>query len=348
MRHIFHDRRIKCYVKNVPYICQLNRVIVYCSKRREGIIVKRNRKADYIKAIAEVHSISVAAENLGISQPALSAHLKKKERELGTMLFDRSRQPLQLTETGKAYLKYIDKATALEKELQQSITDIEGLNMGRVTVGSASFFNMAYLPKVIAAFYERFPDIELEIVDGKIPEIKTSAWNGRVDLFITSDNDEPERFHYDKLIDEIIYLAVPRQWDINKTLKEKAIQKGIEPEPLSKEEFQNLCKRPFVILNKNQDIGKKVRKLFRHFDCRPDHVIEAEQTLTTLALTVSGVGSSLIARSSIENDLMNEKTVLYLADPQICKRKIYIAYPKNKYLSKAVSEFIDVLKEINR
>ena len=60
------------------------------------------KTVNYIKTIAEMRSISAAAESLGISQPALSAHLKKTEAEVGAVLFDRSRQPLELTEAGQA------------------------------------------------------------------------------------------------------------------------------------------------------------------------------------------------------------------------------------------------------
>ena len=99
-----------------------------------------------------MRSISAAAESLGISQPALSSHLKKVESEIGTVLFDRSRQPLELTEAGRAYLEYLDRALSLEKEMEQTISDIEGLETGSITVGGAAFFNVAYLPKAVGIF----------------------------------------------------------------------------------------------------------------------------------------------------------------------------------------------------
>ena len=51
--------------------------------------------------------------------PALSAHLRKKEKELGVKLFDRRKQPLELTEAGKAYLEYAEKAASLEDEMHR-------------------------------------------------------------------------------------------------------------------------------------------------------------------------------------------------------------------------------------
>ena len=55
--------------------------------------MEKNNKQNYIKEIAETKSISIAAEQLGISQPALSTYLKKTEKDLGCLLFDRSRRP---------------------------------------------------------------------------------------------------------------------------------------------------------------------------------------------------------------------------------------------------------------
>lgn len=85
----------------------------------------KREKMDYIKVIAETRSISNAAQRLGISQPALSAYLKKLESNLGVMLFDRSEIPLKLTEEGKAYIKFIDGVSVLRGEFEKEIKKIK-------------------------------------------------------------------------------------------------------------------------------------------------------------------------------------------------------------------------------
>ena len=164
------------------------------------------KSVNYIKAIAEMRSISAAAEKLGISQPALSSHLKKIEKETGAVLFDRSRQPLELTEAGQVYMEYLDRAQSLDKELAQTLADIEGLETGSVTVGGAAFFNIAYLPNAVGSFVKEFPGVEIDIVDGNVPFLTTEALKGRLDLFITPVADEPDRFVYEKLLDEYIKM----------------------------------------------------------------------------------------------------------------------------------------------
>ena len=321
---------------------------------------KRNETSNYIKKIAQAKSISVAADQLGISQPALSSYLKKVEGELGVVLFDRSRQPLELTEAGRVYLDYLDEVVIRQKELMKSLSDINDLKTGSLTVGGASFFNVAYLPKSIAAFVSENPGIDIEIVDDRVPRLEALAQKGMLDLFITPINDEPERFVYEELLEEDVFLAVPETWEVNRQLEGKAISIEELPEseaaakshrkakPLTREEFACLCRETFVVLKPDQDIGRKMQALLNSCGCTPERIITAEQTMTTLALTLRGVGVSLITESSIRNCGFAGLPKLYMANPDICRRKMYIAYPRNKYLSKAARRFAEVLKEHNR
>ena len=322
--------------------------------------MEKNNRQNYIKEIAETKSISIAAEQLGISQPALSTFLKKTERELGCLLFDRSRQPLELTEAGRLYMDYLEKDDALREQLKQNLSDITGLQTGKVTVGGAGFFNIAYLPLAIASFVEEYPGVSVSIVDGRVPELVSMAQKGMLDLFITPINDEPERFVYEELLEEDVFLAVPETWEVNRQLSRKAVAIEELPEseaaakshrkekPLTREEFACLCRETFVVLKPDQDIGRKMQALLNSCGCTPERVITAEQTMTTLALTLRGVGVSLITESSIRNCRVAGLPKLYMANPDICRRKMYIAYPRNKYLSKAARRFAEVLKEHNR
>ena len=305
------------------------------------------KTVNYIKAIAEMRSISAAAESLGISQPALSAHLKKTEAEVGAVLFDRSRQPLELTEAGQAYLNYLERTQSLEKELEQTIADIEGLETGSLTIGGAVFFNIAYIPRAIGAFAKDYPGVNIEIVDGNVPFLATEALKGRLDLFITPDADEPDRFVYEELLKERVFLAVPADWDINASFAGGNTDKGFNGKSITKDEFKMLCDCPFILLREDQNIGRMMEQLFEKYGCRPEKTIHVEQTMTSLALTMAGVGVSLITENSIRTSGLAKLPELYLTDETICTRSMYVAYPRNKYLSRAAAEFIKALKEVN-
>lgn len=308
--------------------------------------------AKYIQMIAETKNISAAAEQLKISQPALSSQLKKLENTLGTMLFDRTKQPLEITEAGKVYLDYATKYQALDREFMQHIADIEDLKAGKITIGGAASFNISYLPKTVAEFAQRYSGINIEIVDGNIPEITNKALNGQVDIFIAPTIDLDDRLQYEELLQEKIFLCVPPQWKINEQLADKEIKlKDIMSGACNSEEqlkivdFQQFKECPFILLKKDQHIGHTMSRLFKKHGFEPKKYVTAEQTMTSYGLTLAGVGISLMTESTIKNSNFKVCPKFYMADPMICSRKIYAVYSKQKYLSKAARIFITILKK---
>ena len=328
---------------------------------------ERKNIDNYIQIIAELKSISATAETLGISQPALSASLKKKEKELGGIIFDRTKQPLELTEVGKAYLDYVGKQEQLKTELEQRISDISGLKSGHLTIGGATAFNIAYLPKTVGQFKSMYPNIEIRILDRSVPELVNEALKGGLDVFLTPRADDKDRFNYEILLEERLMLCVPKaiakevgletssdakssgaKSNVAKSNGAKSSTAGPSTAKLSAKDFSALCEYPFVVLRNEQDIGIKMRELCRRYNCEPKNVIMAEQTMTSLALSMSGVGISLVSEGSIKSLGIGDDVVsFYHLDEKICNRKLYTAWPKFKYLSKTTEEFIRVLKETN-
>ena len=311
--------------------------------------------ANYIQAIADARNISAAAEKMGISQPALSSHLKKLEENLGVILFDRTKQPLALTDAGRIYLEYSARYQAMQHEFQQQLSDIEEMRTGRLIIAGASSFNVSYFPEAVAKFTHLYPGIEFEIIDDNIPEISVKAATGQIDLFIAPPGKQDERLQYESLLKENIFLCVPAQWEINERLKDFEIpvgqimqsagtlyQQGVQLPQVDFKEFRDM---PFVLLKEDQHIGRTMDSLFSRHGFRPDKVTVAEQTMTSYNLTIAGIGISLMTESTIKNSNFRTHPKLYMADSDLCMREMFVAYPKNKYLSRAAREFIRILKD---
>ena len=304
----------------------------------------------YIMAIAETRNISLAAEQLKISQPALSSQLKKLESTLGVQLFDRSTQPLEVTEAGKVYLEYAARNEALNNEFLQHIADIDNMKRGKITIGGAASFNVSYLPKAVAEFTEKYPGIDIEIADGSIPEISAKALAGHVDLFIAPTLNIDERLEYEELLEENIFICVPPQWEINKSLARWQIDvedvlEGRCRDNYPEVDFREFEDSTFILLKKDQHIGYTMSKLFDRYGFEPKKAVMAEQTMTSYGLTLAGVGISLMTESTIKNSNFREYPKLYLADKYICSRRVYAVYSAHKYLPKAARKFIEILKK---
>lgn len=317
--------------------------------------MEKNLTYLYINTIIEERSLSVAADKLGISQPALSSFLKKLENELGDRIFDRSKKPLQITAAGEVFKEYLEKSAIIEKEMIRKIADLKDLVTGRLSIGGAVFFNVSYIPAAIAKFHKLHPGVDIEIIDGKIPQLMTAAQNGKIDLLITPGPKEEERFCFEEFLEEKVFLCVPPEWAINKELNAQAVPGEVivsgrnyenEYKKLTKDDMRKLENSTFIMLSQEQDIGRKLRNIIIDNDILPTKEISAEQTMTSLALAMAGVGVCLITENSIKHGNMKKFPKIYMIDDEDAgSRKMYAAYDKKRILSHAATEFIRILKE---
>ena len=290
----------------------------------------------YIEEIARLGSISAAADKFEMSQPALSMRLRKTEDRLGIEIFDRTKQPLELTEAGRLYLDYAERRDHLDREFMQRISDMNDLKAGTLVIGGAGSLNVSYLPRAVSVFSKKYPGIDIEIVNGRIPEIAEMALAGKVDLFIAHPMERDEMFRYEKLFDERIFVCVPADWDINAALRRDDRKRCVDMSALSG--------MPFIMLGADQHLGIVMRELIERHGVRPGKVIRVDQTVTSFALTLAGVGISLMTESCLADAGPGIRPELYIADTDICRRDMYAVYPGGRYLSKASSEFIKILK----
>ena len=121
---------------------------------------------EYVFAIAKHHSISKAARELCITQPALTKYLKRLEEDLGTQLFDRAVIPISLTPAGKKFVEKAALILEIERSLQYDLNQISTDVRGKVTVGMNTEFCSNTLPYVLPEFRFRYPEIEVQIREG--------------------------------------------------------------------------------------------------------------------------------------------------------------------------------------
>lgn len=119
----------------------------------------------YVLEVYREKSFSKAAGKLYISQPSLSATVKKEEEELGTPIFDRSVNPIRLTETGEAYIRVASGIEDLELQFASYMEDRRNLKTGSITIGGSNLFVSYILPPLISE-------------DGKLPGTYSDAPRG--------------------------------------------------------------------------------------------------------------------------------------------------------------------------
>ena len=139
---------------------------------------------EYVLAVYRQKSFSKAAQELYISQPSLSATIKRLEAKLGSPIFDRSTNPVSLTEIGAEYVRQAMEIQQLEENFQKYLYDHLNMLAGTVRIGGSNLFASFILPSMISRFKQRYPQIAFEIVEDSTQNLITLLVQGTLDLVI--------------------------------------------------------------------------------------------------------------------------------------------------------------------
>ena len=208
------------------------------------------REYEYIRKIAETGSFIAAAEKLYITQPSLSQFIRRIERHVGAELFDRSHQPVTLTEAGRIYLDIEGQIQDLCKVREQRIQDLGQTVGGTVRIGSSNYRSSTILARAIPIINERYPHIDICLEEGTTRELEDFAIQGKTDFSIVVKPTGHRDLDYIELFREELLLAVSPDW-------------GLGREPLHDEglhsrypvfDYHSLDGHPFLVMKEGQEL----------------------------------------------------------------------------------------------
>ena len=134
--------------------------------------------------VAKAGSISKAAQNSYTSQPAISRSIKKLEDELGTQLFYRNLNGVQLTDKGKELLYFVEKSYNNLIIAERNMLETENLERGKLSIGMPSNIGSFFLFDKIMDFHKKFPNIEITIITGSTSNLIELLDTHKVDFVI--------------------------------------------------------------------------------------------------------------------------------------------------------------------
>ncbi len=302
---------------------------------------------EYILEVYKEKSFSRAAKNLYVSQPSLSATVKRIEEKLSAPIFERSTNPISPTEIGMQYINTALEIKKCEENFSNYLNDSFNLLKGEVKLGGTHLFSSYVIPRMISSFNEKNPHTEFKIAEHHSKTLISLLLDGAVDLIIDNSEISNENITSYLYSTEMILLAVPKSLPINDELSEfkltfDDIKKNKHTEAacprISLAKFKN---EPFIFLKSENNTGKKAHLLCRKHNFTPNIVFELDQQVTSYNITASGMGISFVSDTLIKNLSASDSIVYYkLTDEEII-RNIHFFTKKNRYLSKACRKFIE-------
>lgn len=304
------------------------------------------RNKDYILTILREGSFTKAAEKLFISQPSLSATVKRIEEKAGVKIFDRSSSPITLTEVGEIYLKFAVEIEQKEKEFVKFLADYQNLLNGKIKIGGSSFFSSFILPNLISNFNKEHPQIELKIYEDSTKNLKSKLLAGELDLILDNTNADDDNIVKHFYAEESLLLAVPKSFEPEERYKkftlsyEDVLQnkhlKDVNTLPLTA-----FSDKPFILLSTDNDTGRRAETLLKKHGVKPKVLFNLDQQVTAYNVCLSGLGITLVSDTLVKKLGKSNGVSYYKIGDSLALRKIYLCHKKNHYLSVAVKKFIE-------
>lgn len=305
----------------------------------------------YVYEVYKERSFTKAAQNLYISQPSLSARIKKIEEIIGEPLFDRSTTPLQLTEVGKVYIEAAEEITQIEQRVENYINDLAGLKTGNLAVGASTLFAAYVVPSLITQFNQKFPDVHIQLIEGNTAELEEMLGSNALDFVI-------DNYHYDSILynkelycEENILLAVPKHFAINEELGMYQLSyKNIKNKNYLNQKYPavplgRFADLPFIMLTQGNDTRTRGDRLCRNVGFKPNIVLEFNQQSTAYMASSTQLGATFISDILVSQLPTFENLVYYKLDGEEAKRKVFFYYKTHRYKTRVMEEFIRMMHE---
>ncbi|WP_153771026.1 LysR family transcriptional regulator [Labrenzia sp. CE80] len=269
--------------------------------------------------IQEHGSVSAAARELAISQPALSKGIAQLEKRLHLTLLRRGTRPLELTEEGSAIALYALKADQLLGSTLHGLEESRRNRVGVVRVGSSGASATTHiLPKALRQFRQAYPDIGVEIVEYTDQALLSALRDGLVDCGVMANPSENDLEVLSIASDELVAL-LPEHSDLAKSGSVTA---------------KALGKEPFIFTKGGS--GPLVDKWFAKAGVRP-YIVHSILQVTSIASCVrAGLGNSIIAQLAVPENFGGLKVVPLL--PTV-RRDIVYARELSGFRSRAAEIF---------
>ena len=300
--------------------------------------------ADYIYEIYKTGSFTAAARNLFISQPALSATVKKVEQALNVQLFDRQTSPLSLTPEGEAYVRAIEELYRTRRNFENYLADVAAVRVGSVSVSSAMFTSSFVLPKIITKFAGTRPHVRVDVTESNSKELEALLINEKTDLLLDYHFDDSTTIKL-PLLQEQVLLAVPADFSVNDPLHDFVLtaedirtDRHLDSPTVSPKLFEN---EPFVLLKNGNDMRTRADVLCQEHGFAPRAVMLLDQLLTSYNVAHSGMGVAFVTDTLVKAVPATDRLCFYKVGGDAAKRTLYIAHKKNRYLNRAVQSFIE-------
>jgi DNA-binding transcriptional LysR family regulator len=280
-------------------------------------------------AVVERRSFSQAAEQLGVTQPAVSLQIRSRERRLGLQLLDRSGRRVEPTEAGQRLYRSAQRLLAIEEQLLAELgEEVEGELVGRLEIGASTGPGGTVIPIVLCEFQQRHPEVHVALTVSDTQRIVEQVARRELEVGVVGAARRHRGVVFEPFFRDEVVLAVPRGHrfaDRTVTLEE------LRDEPLVL--MQEGAGVRQVIDDELRSSGVRLRDL----DVRLELGLQESARSAVLA----GYGVTFISRSAVDADVNAGTISVARVEGLDASREISLVRAAGRAESRVVQAFVD-------
>jgi LysR family hydrogen peroxide-inducible transcriptional activator len=169
---------------------------------------------EYLLAVANCGSFSLAAQQSFVTQPSLSMQIKALEEELGVILLDRTKKPVIPTEAGEVVIRNAREAIKSYNYVRESVNELKGEISGTLRLGVIPTVGPYLLHRFIPAFMKKYPKIELNVFEMETEPVVAALQRDALDAALLSSGTTPDGIMEYELFSDRFHLYVAPSSDL--------------------------------------------------------------------------------------------------------------------------------------
>ncbi|TDR14854.1 LysR family transcriptional regulator [Marinomonas communis] len=280
-------------------------------------------------SVAESLSFAQAANQLHLSQPALSLAIKGLEEALGGKLLTRTTRTIALTPEGDALVPIAKRLLAQWQDAEDEMKQRFALQLGKISIAAMPSFAGSLLPKAIQQYHQRFPNIQVAIDDVLSDIVVERVANNSVELGVTFEPQHSEGLTFYPLYNDEFIAILPKQHPL-------ASQQEVT--------WTTLLQHNFITLQRPSSVRKMIENTLKDANIDLTVAFDAHQLTTVIRMVSEGMGVAVVpatCRQQIREQNVVERTI---TSPSI-ERTVGVICKPRSMLSIAAAAMLDTLMD---
>ncbi|WP_051271417.1 LysR family transcriptional regulator [Shimazuella kribbensis] len=275
-------------------------------------------------------SFSRAAEELNLTQPAVSQYIRSLENSIGTKLLDRTNKYVRLNKAGEIVFHYAKEILGLYTQMQCLVDDQTNKASGPISIGASYTFGEYILPHIIARLQKIYPAINPSITINNSKEIMDLVTNHQLDIGIIEGPFKGSRLATETIAEDSMFIVASPDHHLIKKKSEITISE--------------LEEETWIVREKGSGTRDAIDNFFHITQMRPEKWMEFGSTQLIKESVQAGLGISLLSHWAIEKELCHHYLKLVKVKGLPFKRYFSII-TNNTYKTMALKTFIKTLHQ---